>query len=139
MCIRNIRLLNKPATMMMKILKSRESMLIGDKNRHIEGNTKKQKYKKIRGVKFILDLFFYILVNKKRQLERAVLIQLYSKRKPCVFSLSPLQHLAIHVLEIFVTLDASAIDSYFAMNFLFKSNCITSFFLLSGLTTKSCS
>ncbi len=32
---------------MMKILKSRESMLIGDKNRHIEGNTKKQKYKKI--------------------------------------------------------------------------------------------
>ena len=48
MCTRNIRLLNKPATMtMMKILKSRESMLIGDKNRHIEGNTKKQKYKKI--------------------------------------------------------------------------------------------
>lgn len=46
MYTRNIRLLNKPATMMMKILKSRESMLIGDKNKHIEGNIKKRKQKK---------------------------------------------------------------------------------------------
>ena len=101
MCIRNIRLLNKPATMMMKILKSRESMLIGDKNKHIEGNTEKLKYKKtlkkkatkinlpkiskanLKSAKFLMYIIKAIKArtNKKKQSKMPKIIGLEIPRK----------------------------------------------------------